>query len=267
MARVPVAVRTQSTQSLVPDSSKVEKPIVSRVLSLCIALILAAGLAVAPVAAKSKKSSTPKKTTAKKDTKKSSKKNSRDASAKSSKKGKKDSKADSRSAKSRNRKVSKKDDRSAKRVTTTRKRGKNEDEEKYAPNRSSQRDSRVAASSPAVQPSTVIAGGGATFVEGEDPDAPPAPKPANRIVADISPGRVIQIQNALIKEGLMSGPPNGVYDQATFSAMSSFQSRKGLKPLGVPTADSLKALGVPKNSGRNYMTASRVLESTAPPQQ
>ena len=37
-----------------------------------------------------------------------------------------------------------------------------------------------------------------------------------------------------------------------------------IKPLGVPTADSLKALGVPKNSGRNYMSASRVLESTAP---
>ena len=255
---------------MVPDSSKVEKPIVSRVLSLCIALILAAGLAVAPVSAKSKKSSTPKKTSAKKDSKKSSKKNSRDASAKSSKKGKKDSKADSRSAKSRSRKVTKKDDRSAKRVTAPRsapKRGKNEDEEKYAPNRSSQRDSRVAASSPVVQPSTVIAGGSATFVEGDDPDAPPAPKPANRIVADISPGRVVQIQTALIKEGLMSGPANGVYDQATFSAMSSFQSRKGLKPLGVPTADSLKALGVPKNSGRNYMTASRVLESTAPPQQ
>ncbi len=243
---------------------------VSRVLSLCVALILAAGLAVAPVSAKSKKSATPKKTTSKKDTKKSSKKNSRDSSAKSAKKGKKASKSDSRTAKSRSRKVSKKDDRSARRVTSPKpspKRGKNEDEEKYAPNRSSQRDSRVLASSPVVQPSTVIAGDNASFVEGDDPDAPPAPKPANRIVADIAPGRVVQIQNALIAEGLMTGPANGVYDQATFNAMSSFQSRKGLKPLGVPTADSLKALGVPKNSGRNYMTASRVLESTAPPQQ
>jgi|CXWL01.1.fsa_nt_gi hypothetical protein len=244
---------------------------VSRVLSLCVALILAAGLAVAPVSAKSKKSTTPKKTTAKKDTKKkSSKKNSRDASAKSSKKGKKASKSDSRTAKSRSRKVTKKDDRSARRATSPKaapKRGKNQDEEKYAPNRSSQRDSRVLASSPVVQPSTVIAGGGATFVEGDDPDAPPAPKPANRIVADIAPGRVIQIQNALIGEGLMTGPANGVYDQATFSAMSSFQSRKGYKPLGVPTADSLKALGVPKNSGRNYISASRVLESTAPKQE
>ncbi|MBK6429070.1 MAG: peptidoglycan-binding protein [Blastocatellia bacterium] len=233
----------------------------SRVLSLCAALILAIGMAGLPAAAKSKKSSTPKKTTAKKDTKKkSSKKNSREASAK---KAKKSSKADSRSAKSRSRKVTKKDDRSAKRVTTP-KRGKNEDEEKYAPNRSSQRDSRVAASSPVVQPTAVIAGGGATFIEGEDPDAPPAPRPANRIVSDIAPARVIQIQNALISQGLMTGPANGVYDQATFNAMSSFQSRKGYKPLGVPTADSLKALGVPKNSGRNYMSASRVLESTAP---
>ena len=238
----------------------------SRVLSLCVALILAIGIAVAPATAKSKKPATPKKTTAKKDTKKkSSKKNSRDASAKSSKKGKKATKADSRTAKSRSRKVTKKDDRSAKRVTTS-KRGKNEEEEKYAPNRSSQRDTRVAASSPVVRPTAVIAGGGATFIEGEDPDAPPAPRPANRIVADIAPGRVIQIQNALIKEGLMTGPANGVYDQATFSAMSSFQGRKGYKPLGVPTADSLKALGVPKNSGRTYMSASRVLESTAPPQ-
>lgn len=241
----------------------------SRVLSLCIALILAIGLAGAPVAAKSKKLAPPKKTTAKKDskkdTKKSSKKNARDTSSRSSKKGKKDSKKDSRSAKSRNRKVSKKDTRSAKAVSKP-KRSKNEDEEKYAPNRSARRVTRddAVASSPVVRPSTVISGGGATYVETDDPDAPPAPKPANRIVADIAPVRVVQIQNALIKEGLMVGPANGVYDQATFSAMSSFQSRKGYKPLGVPTADSLKALGVPKNSGRSYMSASRILESTAP---
>lgn len=229
---------------------------ISRVLSICAALVLAIGIAGIPTEAKSKKSSPAKKTTSRRDSKKSSKKNSRDRDARSSKKSKKDSKAASRSAKSRNRKVSKKDERSAKRVTKPR-RSRDEEEEKYAPSRPSA----------VVRPSTVIAGGDAALSEGEDPDAPPAPRPANRVVADISSARVIQIQNALIREGLMTGPANGVYDQATFSAMSSFQSRKGYKPLGVPTADSLKALGVPKNSGRTYMSASRVLESTAPRQE
>lgn len=101
--------------------------------------------------------------------------------------------------------------------------------------------------------------------DGTGDDAEPdAPKPANRLVADIATGRVIQIQNALIQKGLLVGPPTGVYDQPTFQAMASFQTRNGWNGVGYPTADSLKALGVPKNSGHGLYTPARVVEATAP---
>ena len=89
------------------------------------------------------------------------------------------------------------------------------------------------------------------------------PRPANRLVSSISPARVIEIQNALIQKKVFTGPPNGVYDQATFSAMSAFQIRSGLGATGMPTADTLKALGVRKNSGLGVSSPTHVLESTA----
>src|SRR5205085_8865741 len=90
------------------------------------------------------------------------------------------------------------------------------------------------------------------------------PRPANRYVSTINSGRVSEIQSALIKLRLMEGPPNGVYDQATFSAMQSFQARQGFETTGMPTARALKALGVRKSSGVGTTTPAQVLQSTAP---
>lgn len=90
------------------------------------------------------------------------------------------------------------------------------------------------------------------------------PRPANRTVQDIPSSRVIEIQSALIREGVLAGPANGVYDSATFEAMSAFQQRKGLTQTGMPTAHSLKALGVRKNSGTATVTPSVLVNSTAP---
>jgi hypothetical protein len=95
-------------------------------------------------------------------------------------------------------------------------------------------------------------------------DEPAPPRPANRLVAEIAPGRVFEIQNALIKAGAFAGPASGVYDQATFEAMTSFQSRRGFGATGMPTAEALKALGVRKNSGLGISTPAGVLQSTAP---
>jgi hypothetical protein len=92
----------------------------------------------------------------------------------------------------------------------------------------------------------------------------PASRPANRLVAEIAQGRVVEIQNALIKAGAFVGPATGVYDQATFEAMTSFQSRRGLGATGMPTAEALKALGVRKNSGIGITTPAVVVQSTAP---
>ena len=100
--------------------------------------------------------------------------------------------------------------------------------------------------------------------EDEEEAEPAGPRPANRLVGDIPTTRVIEIQTALIREGVLTGPASGVYDQATFQAMSTFQTRKGYKPVGVPTAFSLRDLGVTKNSGYGQQTAARVLEATAP---
>jgi hypothetical protein len=98
--------------------------------------------------------------------------------------------------------------------------------------------------------------------DGEDDT--PTLRAANRYVADISPNRVIEIQNALIKAGAFAGPATGVYDQSTFDAMTSFQSRRGFGATGMPTAEALKALGVRKNSGIGITTPSTVLRSTTP---
>jgi hypothetical protein len=95
-------------------------------------------------------------------------------------------------------------------------------------------------------------------------DEPATPRPANRLVSDIAPGRVTEIQNALMKAGVFTGPPTGVYDQTTFDAMTTFQARRGFGATGMPTAEALKALGVRKNSGIGLSTPAVVVQSTAP---
>jgi hypothetical protein len=202
---------------------------------LVAALIVAVGLLVAPATGLSK--SKPRKET--KVSKNSKKK-------KESPRDKKSQKRDDRASK---RKASSK----SSNKTASRRRGKNDDAESRATRRRRE------------QPRPVVARNVADD-EPDEADEPAGPRPANRLVADIAPTRVVQIQSALIQKGLLAGPPSGVYDQATFQAMAGFQSRNGWNANGNPTADALKALGVPKNSGRSLYTPARVVEATAPPQ-
>lgn len=232
-------------------------------------VMLVLGLAFAPVGvgsalAKSKKSESSKsskkdkKDKGKKDKGKKDKKGAKskkDKKGKADKKSGKKDKSDKKSKKKGEPVASKRTARPAPApvATSSSRRGKNEDS--YIATNS------TTTASGKRQPEPTYVSNGEDSDEADEPDLP---KPANRVVADISSNRVTQIQAALIKQGLLVGPPNGVYDQATFSAMATFQTRNGWNPVGVPTATSLKALGVPKNSGRNYPTPSRVVDETAP---
>lgn len=186
-----------------------------------------------------------KKESKKKDAKKSDSKKDKRAAAKS----KKDAKKDKKSAK---RSDSKKDKRTASKSKSKSKKDRDDDAR-------ASRSRRVRDSRPAPKREPVAA----LDDDGEREETREA-RPANRYVGDIPHARVVEIQSALIREGLLAGPASGVYDQATFSAMANFQERKGFKPVGVPTAHSLKELGVRKNSGYGTHTPARVVETTAP---
>lgn len=114
-----------------------------------------------------------------------------------------------------------------------------------------------------VEPTVVSYSGSESDME-TDADQPAGPRPANRLVASIPTPRVMEIQTALQKAGAYSGPIHGVWDQATFEAMTSFQRRHSFGATGMPTAESLKALGVRKNSGIGIQSPAVVLERTAP---
>ena len=174
-----------------------------------------------------------------------------------------DKKAAAKSAKG---KKDRRDDRKAKagrRDDRTAKRGKNGKAEKPTRRDRDVKEARASRPAPSRRPSEPVVSKAAE-VDEDEPDEPPAPRAANRLVADMPTHRVVEIQNALIKEGVLVGPPSGVYDQATFDAMSAFQVRKGYKPVGVPTAYSLRDLGVRKNSGYAATSPARVVEATAP---
>ena len=80
---------------------------------------------------------------------------------------------------------------------------------------------------------------------------PSAPQP--RIVAGgIQSERVIEIQNALTKAGVFEGPATGQYDESTSAAMKRFQVNNGLPATGLPSAHTLKKLGVSKRSNDGY---------------
>jgi hypothetical protein len=76
----------------------------------------------------------------------------------------------------------------------------------------------------------------------------PTPRPAS----GISPERVTEIQQALIKAGFMEGEATGQYDEITIQAMKQFQSASRLPQTGTPTAAALKKLGVSKRSNDGY---------------
>jgi len=65
-----------------------------------------------------------------------------------------------------------------------------------------------------------------------------------RIVLDIEPKRVAEIQQALAQKGFYTGEATGVYDEATIDAMRRFQASSRLDITGYPTAHALKRLGL-----------------------
>lgn len=56
--------------------------------------------------------------------------------------------------------------------------------------------------------------------------------------------RVEEIQQALIREGALNGPPTGVWDESTKDAMRHYQSENGFAETGLPDAKSLMKLGL-----------------------
>jgi hypothetical protein len=64
--------------------------------------------------------------------------------------------------------------------------------------------------------------------------------------------RATEIQNALIKRGYLDGPPSGQWDDGTVDAMKAFQSDNGISATGMPSAPSLKRLGVSKRPQDGY---------------
>lgn len=60
----------------------------------------------------------------------------------------------------------------------------------------------------------------------------------------LDPQRVEEIQQALIREGALNGPPTGVWDDSTKDAMRRYQSNNGFSPTGLPDAKSLMKLGL-----------------------
>ncbi|HEY6327772.1 MAG TPA: peptidoglycan-binding protein [Blastocatellia bacterium] len=85
------------------------------------------------------------------------------------------------------------------------------------------------------------------FSDAEDRSAA-STRTLNGIPAD----RVTEIQQALIKSGYLTGDPSGQYDSATSAAMKQFQMGNGFRASGLPSAESLKRLGVSKNSNDGY---------------
>ena len=94
--------------------------------------------------------------------------------------------------------------------------------------------------------------------EARTPDSAPA-RPAS---SGIPSERATEIQRALIKAGYMDGPPSGQYDDATTQAMKQYQSANGLPQTGLPSAPSLKKLGVPKRSSDGYAVPVNTVSET-----
>ena len=60
----------------------------------------------------------------------------------------------------------------------------------------------------------------------------------------LEPQRVEEIQEALIREGLLQGPATGTWDDSTREAMRRYQENNGFSTTGLPDAKSLMKLGL-----------------------
>jgi hypothetical protein len=66
----------------------------------------------------------------------------------------------------------------------------------------------------------------------------------------IEPSRVLEIQQALIREHYLTGEPNGSWDATTQAALQKFQSDQGWQTRLIPDSRALKKLGLgPDYSG------------------
>ncbi|MGB6192776.1 MAG: peptidoglycan-binding domain-containing protein [Terracidiphilus sp.] len=74
----------------------------------------------------------------------------------------------------------------------------------------------------------------------------------------IEPARVIEIQQALIREHYFSGEPDGNWDAETVAAMQKFQADQGWQTKLMPDSRALKKLGL----GPDYSTAINAKGST-----
>jgi peptidoglycan hydrolase-like protein with peptidoglycan-binding domain len=59
-----------------------------------------------------------------------------------------------------------------------------------------------------------------------------------------TPERIMEIQEALAKKGMLSGAPTGEWDDSTVGAMKQFQTSNGLNPSGKLDALTLQKLGL-----------------------
>lgn len=88
----------------------------------------------------------------------------------------------------------------------------------------------------------------------------------------IEPGRVTEIQQALIREHYFSGEANGQWDAATRAAMEKYQADQGWQTKLTPDSRALKKLGLGPDysnaiNAKNSSFAPPPPESTIPPVQ
>jgi len=74
----------------------------------------------------------------------------------------------------------------------------------------------------------------------------------------MEPGRVTEIQQALIREHYLSGEASGQWDETTKAAMMKYQADQGWQTKLLPDARALKKLGL----GPDYSNAINAKESS-----
>jgi hypothetical protein len=78
----------------------------------------------------------------------------------------------------------------------------------------------------------------------------------------IDPARVMEIQQALIREHYLPGPADGKWDESTKAAMQKYQAAQGWQTKLMPDSRALKKLGL----GPDYSNAINAKNSSfAPP--
>lgn len=83
----------------------------------------------------------------------------------------------------------------------------------------------------------------------------------------IDPARATEIQNALIKNGYMTGTPSGTWDATTQAAMEKLQSDNGWQTKLVPDSRAIIKLGLGSSTGQSAALSTTFLdeqESLAP---